>query len=281
MIMNITDKQILKIIFLFFFSISFSQTAKSDSLRGQFSYLLQYRPNTLSQDYIIKELFSLQISDNRAFFISENKLKLDSVFSSAYNNKADNFTLDFRNIPAGSNFLIIQTNDNTQFYESVGMTLLSYDSPVIDNWKLVSETKVINSIPCKKAEVRYKGRDWTAWYATEIPFPYGPYKFSGLPGLIVKITDKTGDYDFELVKSVASSNVKGKMITINNRHYQNAKLVTKKELVEARKNFRDNSKHQLESMGTVFSQDPKDNLRDRQKMNEAQKKGHNPIELED
>lgn len=279
--MNFTDKQILRIIFLFYFSISFSQAAKGDSLRGQFSYLLQYRPNTLNQDYIIKELFSLQISDSRAFFISENMLKLDSVFSSAYNNKSDNFTLDFRNIPAGSNFLIIQTNDQSQFYESVGMTLLSYDSPVINNWKLVDEKKVINSIPCKKAEVRYKGKDWTAWYATEIPFPYGPYKFSGLPGLIVKITDKTGDYDFELVKSSSRSNVKGKMITINKRHYQNAKLITKKELVEARKNFRENSKHQLESMGTVFSQDPKDNLHERQKMNEAQKKGHNPIELED
>jgi len=203
------------------------------------------------------------------------------VLSSSYNYKSDHFVFDLRNIPAGSNFLIIQTNDHSQFYETIGMSLLSYNSPIIDNWKLINETKVINSITCKKAEVRYKGRDWTAWYSTEIPFPYGPYKFSGLPGLIVKITDKTRDYDFELVKSISSSNVKGKMITINKRHYQNAKLVTKKELVEARKNFRENSKHQLESMGTVFSQDPKDNFRERQKMNEVQKKGHNPIELED
>ena len=281
MIMNFTDKQILRIIFLFYFSISFSQTAKSDSLRGEFTYLLKYKPNTLNQNYISKELFSLQIGDNRAFFISENKLKIDSVFSSAYNNKAENFVLDFRSIPTGSNFLIIQTNDHSQFYETVGMSLLSYNSSIINDWKLIDENKVINSITCKKAEVRYKGRDWTAWYSTEIPFLYGPYKFSGLPGLIVKITDKTGDYDFELVKSISSSNVKGKMITINKRHYQNAKLVTKKELVEARKNFRENSKHQLESMGTVFSQDPKDNFRERQKVNEAQKRGHNPIELED
>ncbi|WP_146939546.1 GLPGLI family protein [Chryseobacterium hagamense] len=279
--MNFTNKQILRIIFLFYFSISFSQIAKSDSLRGEFIYLLKYKPNTLNENYIRKELFSLQIGDNRAFFISENKLKIDSVFSSAYNNKAENFVLDFTNIPTGSNFLIIQTNEHSQFYETVGMSLLSYNSYIIDNWKLIDENKVINSITCKKAEVHYKGRDWTAWYATEIPFPYGPYKFSGLPGLIVKITDKTGDYDFELVKSISSSNVKGKMITINKRHYQNAKLVTKKELVEARKNFRENSKHQLESMGTVFSQDPKDNFRERQKVNEAQKKGHNPIELED
>lgn len=277
--MNFT-KQILRIIFLFVFSVSFSQTAKSDSLRGEFTYLLQYKPNTLARDYIVKELFSLQIGDNRAFFISENRLKFDSLFMVKYNMNKNH--IDLSNIPKSrSNFLIIQTNENSQYYEAVGMTLLSYNSPIINNWKLINETKIINSIACKKAEVRYKGRDWTAWYSTEIPFPYGPNKFSGLPGLIVKITDKTGDYDFELVKSMPNSNLKGKLVTVSDRHFQNAKLVTKKELIQARTSFKENSKFQLESMGTVFSQDSKDTFRERQKAIEAEKKGYNPIELED
>ncbi len=274
--MNFTEKQILTIIFLFIFSVSFSQTAKRDSLRGEFAYLLQYKPNTLNPDHVIKELYSLQIGDKRAFFISENSLKFDSLFMVKYNKNSSQ--IDLSNMPVSrSNFLIIQTNDNSQFYESVGMTLLSYNSPIIDNWKLVDESKVINSIVCKKAETRYKGRDWTAWYATEIPFSYGPYKFSGLPGLIVKITDQKGDYDFELVKSVSSANLKGKLTTVSERYYQNAKSVTKKDLSQARTNFRENAKFQLENMGTVFSQDQKE----RRKISEAEKKGHNPIELED
>lgn len=69
-----------------------------------------------------------------------------------------------------SNFLIIQTNDNIEFYESVGLTLLSYNSPVINDWKLINETKTINSYVCNRAEVR----EWTAWYTSEIPLPYGP-----------------------------------------------------------------------------------------------------------
>ncbi|OCA76354.1 hypothetical protein BBI01_06575 [Chryseobacterium artocarpi] len=272
--MNFIEKQTLTIIFFFIFSISFSQTAMSDSLRGEFTYLLQYKPNTLNRDYFIKELYSLQITDKRSFFSSENKLKFDSAFSAAYNKK--NNVIDLSGIPASrSNFLIIQTNENSEFYESVGMTLLSYNSPIIRNWKLINETKVINSISCKKAEVNYKGRDWTAWYSTEIPFPYGPYKFSGLPGLIVKITDKTGDYDYELVKAVSSSKLKGQTITVKKARYQGAKLVTQKELSEARANFRANAKRELESMGTVFSQD-----QSRPKISEAEKKGHNPIELE-
>ncbi|WP_312083775.1 GLPGLI family protein [Epilithonimonas hominis] len=148
----------------------------------------------------------------------------------------------------------------------------------MNNWKLVSETKVINSITCKKAEVNYKGRDWIAWYSTDIPFPYGPYKFSGLPGLIVKITDKTGDYDFELVKSEPSSKLKGKVVTVNKARYENPKIVTKKELDDARENARQNARQELESMGTAFSQDQKDN---RPRLSEKEKEGYNPIELED
>lgn len=276
--MDFLKNKILTVIFLLFFSISFSQAFASDSLRGEFTYLLQYKPNTINKDYVYKELFSLQISDKRAFFISDNRLKFDSIFTTQFNNKKDGaFNVDMRALPPSKfKFLIIQTNDNSQFYEAAGMTLLSYNSPVINNWKLVDETKVINSILCKKAEVSYKGREWIAWYSTEIPLPYGPYKFSNLPGLIVKITDKTGDYDFELVKSVSSSNLKGKLVRINKARYHNAKLVTKKDLTQALINARENVKYELERTGTVFSDNQKI-----QKISETEKKGYNPIELED
>lgn len=273
-----TTKKILHSIFLFLFafSFSFSQTSTDENIRGKFTYLFQAKPNSLNRDYIYKELFSLQISDKRSFFISENKLKFDSLFTKEF--AKNNGIINMKGVSSkASNFLIIQTNENVQCYETVGMTLLTYNIPIINNWKLVDETKVINTFVCKKAEIKYKGRDWVAWYSTAIPFPYGPFKFSNLPGLIIKITDKTGDYDFELVKSEPNSSIEGKMITISKRHYYNAKLVTKKELDEARKNFKENARHELESMGTQFSQDQ----RERHSINEVEKKGYNPIELED
>lgn len=270
-------KKLLLIIFSLIFISSIGQTKKIDSLRGDFTYLMQYRINKLVPDYIIKELFSLQITDNKAFFSSVNRLKLDSAFSSQIKGNSNNINLDSKNIPQPrSNFLIIQTNNEIQYYGAVRTTTLSYNSSVIDKWKLINETKVINSIVCKRAEVNYKGRDWIAWYATEIPFPYGPYKFSGLPGLIVKITDKTGDYDFELVQSKPSTKLRGKTVMINESRYKNAKIVTKKEFIEARSNFRKNFKYELESMGTILS-DSKQNTR----IDETEKPGYNPLELED
>ena len=42
---------------------------------------------------------------------------------------------------------------------------------------------------------------WTriyAWYTLDVPISYGPYKFFGLPGLIIKIEESTGMYIWEM-----------------------------------------------------------------------------------
>ncbi len=58
------------------------------------------------------------------------------------------------------------------------------------NWNLsYSEQKKIGTLSCKKATTYYRGRNYTAWYTIDIPLGYGPYKFNGLPGLIVSISD--------------------------------------------------------------------------------------------
>lgn len=52
--------------------------------------------------------------------------------------------------------------------------------------KLSHETIQILNFKAQKATAKYGGRKWTAWFCQEIPIPNGPYKFGGLPGLIVK-----------------------------------------------------------------------------------------------
>lgn len=70
----------------------------------------------------------------------------------------------------------------------------------LQKWTLKDEQQIIHGYKCQKATCHWRGRDYTAWFAPEIPIKYGPWKFGGLPGLIVKITDTKKEYTFELVK---------------------------------------------------------------------------------
>lgn len=51
---------------------------------------------------------------------------------------------------------------------------------------------------CNKAGVKFAGREYVAWYTLDLPIPFGPYKFYGLPGLIVKLEETTGMYIWEM-----------------------------------------------------------------------------------
>jgi GLPGLI family protein len=59
-------------------------------------------------------------------------------------------------------------------------------------WKILPDQQKIGEYKVQKATTSFGGRDWTAWFTTDIPIQDGPYVFYGLPGLIVKIEDATG-----------------------------------------------------------------------------------------
>lgn len=74
------------------------------------------------------------------------------------------------------------------------------DEPKI-TWKIEKETKTSSSVLLQKATARFGGRNWIAWFAKDFPFQEGPYKFHGLPGMIVEIYDDKENYHFSLNKS--------------------------------------------------------------------------------
>ena len=94
------------------------------------------------------------------------------------------------------------------------------------NWKILPEKEKIGEWNAQKAEADFAGRHWIAWFSTEIPIQDGPYKFRGLPGLIVKIEDKTGSHKMELkgIKNITGNvdiNVfEVKEIAVNSKQFQ-------------------------------------------------------------
>ena len=69
----------------------------------------------------------------------------------------------------------------------------------LQKWQLGKETRTICGYKCQKATCHWRGRDYVAWFTPDIPAAVGPWKFGGLPGAIMKITDSKGDYSWEAV----------------------------------------------------------------------------------
>ncbi len=66
-------------------------------------------------------------------------------------------------------------------------------------WTLGNETREICGHLCRKATTSFRGRNWTAWYTTEIPIDNGPWKFGGLPGLILMAESDDHQQRFEAI----------------------------------------------------------------------------------
>ncbi len=111
------------------------------------------------------------------------------------------------------------------------------------NWHLTQDTATICGYHTQKAICDYGGRSWIAWFSPEIPFNDGPYKFNGLPGLIVKIYDTRLHYCFELKYLEKAQN---EFITMRNYHYLNT---TKKNFFKAIQNFREDIISRIQAVG--------------------------------
>lgn len=75
--------------------------------------------------------------------------------------------------------------------------IVSEKTPVL-NWELTNEESKVNGVSCYKALLKFRGRNYIAWYAPDIATPFGPWKFYGLPGLIVRITSDDNIISFSL-----------------------------------------------------------------------------------
>lgn len=67
------------------------------------------------------------------------------------------------------------------------------------NWQFTDSTKTLLNYTCQKAECDFRGRHWTAWFAPDVPISDGPWKFGGLPGLIMEVYDRGSQYHFTIV----------------------------------------------------------------------------------
>jgi GLPGLI family protein len=181
----------------------FVQTAFAQTNR--FVYQVTMKPDASNKSDIKTENAYLDISPEKSVFYSENRIKRDSIMQATFQSGgARSFNRDqMENLRSNINYSIEKDkkNQKTTFKDRIGRDVYTYEEDRPLNWKISSETTKIGEYKVQKAEADFGGRKWTAWFTTDLPYQDGPYKFGGLPGLIVKAEDDKGEYSFDLMKN--------------------------------------------------------------------------------
>lgn len=177
-----------------------------DTANLKISYTLSWKEDSNNLERVRNETMILLIGEHVSKFMSENFYDMINFGRQAEregrlrqffdNNEAKKYLSRYtyriyKNFPEGK----------YTYNDGVIPDFLEYiEDFSVFNWVLLDETKTIGNYKAQRAYCYYGGRNWVAWYTTEIPINDGPYKFYGLPGLIIKVYDEEEHYIFEMTK---------------------------------------------------------------------------------
>lgn len=173
----------------------YPQKRISTDFKYRVTYDLTYSMDSTNLDSKKSEDMILFLGDGISSFSSKAKLVGNKIVvkgNTAHTSPAAITDFDYMIIKNFKQDYLSYTREIVQDYFYFNQDLDLFD------WTLHEETKVINDYKVQKATMSYSGRDYIAWFTHEIPISDGPYKFNGLPGLILEISDTENHYNFTL-----------------------------------------------------------------------------------
>ncbi|WP_048505049.1 GLPGLI family protein [Chryseobacterium angstadtii] len=184
----------------------------------RYIYDTAVNPDSINLVRMKHERTFLDIKGDRSSFISENKLIRDSLQASFRAEDKEDYKKREKDLkklgtkkdmePAFFENYIIKSisQQKVYYYDKVAGREIYYQEDRPLKWEIADAKENQNGYSVQKAVTNFGGRVWTAWFTKDINISDGPYKFSGLPGLIVKLEDENGDYKFDLVKKIKVQN---------------------------------------------------------------------------
>ena len=136
-------------------------------------------------------------------------------------------TYVYKNYPQGKMTVTDGISSQDYIYE---------DELNAQNWQILDSIKTILDYPCQKAECDFRGRHWTAWFSTEIPISDGPWKFSGLPGLIMEVYDEGRQYHF-LINGLENAKLEQIVFSKSNTGNKKYEKTNRKDFLKAWKRY--------------------------------------------
>lgn len=188
-------------IFLLFIFFTISAHAQIN----RFFYEYKFIPDSNDKTDVKNEMMYLDINKNGSNYYSRDKYVSDSTNLAEMNKQIRSFSgsinVNRKEKPGTVSFKVTKTYPDftTYLFRNISSDRYKIKEDQKPEWKILPEKQKIGEYNAQKATTSFGGREWVAWFSTDIPFQDGPYKFYGLPGLIVKIEDTTGSHIMTLV----------------------------------------------------------------------------------
>lgn len=196
---------------LLFSVVSFSSMSQESKypINYQIVYKHSYVKDSLNRDKKEEETMELLVGDNVTFFQAYNKGIRDSIIAAEDidHNKGISYAIQSKT-PFDLAYTIFHQNNMFTTRDSYISTLgrekdnSYYQEKIVLHWDLLPDTDSIHGLLVQKAQCKIGDLSWTAFFTPEISLPYGPYKFAGLPGLILKVEDNKGYFSFVMTNIV-------------------------------------------------------------------------------
>ncbi len=187
---------LLTIAFIFNYQI-FAQTPEKIIAVARYQLVHQY--DTINPGLINTEVFDLFLGKSSSVFKSNDKYLQDSIMKAEAKRTGSMAPPSGRRASSDEVFIY---NKEKKLFTNVssiaGKYVVERSFPTVD-WSISRETKTINGYQCQKAVGDFHGRKYYVWFTNDLPFKAGPWKLTGLPGLIIEAKDSTGRIKFELI----------------------------------------------------------------------------------
>lgn len=182
---------------------------------------------------IVSQNTFLNIEKDRSTFFSEAQYLADSIIAA---DEKLGKKINFKALPGDLLGCFIQKKLSSKeviyYSDEFDEHEYKYSEEPKLIWKISKENKEILGYKAYLATTRYAGRNYEAYFTPQIAVQDGPYKFLGLPGLILEIFDEKKDHHF-----LATGISKEKKISIDDRIATTKYIATTKpKFVEMRKN---------------------------------------------
>lgn len=200
---------VLIILFLTSFVLFAQKQQHIESAMLEVHYSLIMQKDTVSKSNPVEDDMILRIGKNISQFFSRHTFYHDSLWADPNGRKkAEDLSLESLMSPNPSRVFGARTTKDYLYknYPEGKMTTLANDFIKVNffyeedytpqAWIVMDSTKQILGYTCKKAKCDFRGRQWIAWFAVEIPVKDGPWKLNGLPGLILEAYDSKRDYHY-------------------------------------------------------------------------------------